>query len=624
MKKTILRVASISSFIAFAQTISAQTIGTFNSVMATAQTQNFEIPSTHTFQRVIRSGTALTAGGTLGDALDFTGYVPIAGSSTNGYLSISSEAPIGECAILNISFNGASKLWDISSSGKVTFPMNEVGLVATFCSGTVTPNNTIIVGEEVVLNLDANSDSYQDVGWLIEIDPATRTVKNQDGVGGADKLWAMGRQKHENVAIKSEQTVAYWGADDGTNGYLYKFVPTTAGNFSAGLLYVLETTGVGAGTWKAISNTTKAERNNTIAASTAAGAFNFNRIEDVEIGPDGKVYFAATATGIVHRLTDNGTTVSNLEAFVDHTTFDVDGDGPGTPVQFDWPDNLAFDNEGNLWILQDGGGYHIWVVAPGHTTADQAIKIFANTPFGSEPTGITFSLDSKFLFLSLQHPSSSNNVAQKDAAGEDVIFNTHTTLVIARNEDLGSGSVLPLHFVDLGLQRKDDGVEVNWKVQDANKHDWFEVERSTDGSNFKQIVRNQAPANSTAVATFTYTDKFLPATAIAYYRIRSCDVNGSCIYSQTKSIRLPNAKHTFKLSPLPVRQNLNVAFNVTGTKSVVIKVLSNEGKEMYTTTKKVFNGHNDIVIPVQNFAKGMYVVTMTVDGQSESQSFIKQ
>ena len=59
----------------------SQTIGTFTSVTPGAQSQSLVLPSTHTFQRLFRTGNALTAGGTLGADLDFTGYVPIAGSS---------------------------------------------------------------------------------------------------------------------------------------------------------------------------------------------------------------------------------------------------------------------------------------------------------------------------------------------------------------------------------------------------------------------------------------------------------------------------------------------------------------------------------------------------------------
>lgn len=93
-----------------------QTIGTFNSVQPMAQTQSLRIPSTHTFQRIIKSGDALTVGGTLGTTLDFTGYIPIGGSSINGYLSISSENTPAACAILNINFNSSTALWQISSS----------------------------------------------------------------------------------------------------------------------------------------------------------------------------------------------------------------------------------------------------------------------------------------------------------------------------------------------------------------------------------------------------------------------------------------------------------------------------------------------------------------------------
>jgi Fibronectin type III domain/Bacterial protein of unknown function (DUF839) len=89
-------------------------------------------------------------------------------------------------------------------------------------------------------------------------------------------------------------------------------------------------------------------------------------------------------------------------------------------------------------VLQDGSSNHIWVVGPTHTAATPAVKLFATTPTGSEPTGITFSPDYRYLFMSFQHPSTANTATQTDAAGSTVVFNTHTTIVIARREFLGA------------------------------------------------------------------------------------------------------------------------------------------------------------------------------------------
>ena len=69
----------------------AQSIGDFTSVTPTTQTNGFVLPSSHTFQRIIKVGDALTTGGKMLTKPDFTAYVPIAGSSTNGYLSVNSE-----------------------------------------------------------------------------------------------------------------------------------------------------------------------------------------------------------------------------------------------------------------------------------------------------------------------------------------------------------------------------------------------------------------------------------------------------------------------------------------------------------------------------------------------------
>ena len=64
-------------------------------------------------------------------------------------------------------------------------------------------------------------------------------------------------------------------------------------------------------------------------------------------------------------------------------------------------DNLAFDNDGNLWVMQDGGDFYIWVVKNGHTQASPDVEIFGITPAGAEPTGITFTPDNKYLFMSV-------------------------------------------------------------------------------------------------------------------------------------------------------------------------------------------------------------------------------
>ena len=58
----------------------AQTIGDFISVEPVNQSTDLVIPNSHSFQYIIQNGDALTAGGTMPDYHDYSGYSPIAGS----------------------------------------------------------------------------------------------------------------------------------------------------------------------------------------------------------------------------------------------------------------------------------------------------------------------------------------------------------------------------------------------------------------------------------------------------------------------------------------------------------------------------------------------------------------
>lgn len=611
----------------------AQTIGTFNSVAPGVQTPSLIIPATHTFQRIIKSGDALTAGGTLGANLDFTGYVPIAGSSRNGYLSISSESTPAAVGVMTVTYNYATHTWNKSNSGNVSFPTAAFGTqpVNRFCSGTVTPNGTIMVSEESMSFGDTNSDGYNDDGWIIEIDPATRTVIESDAAHtGVDKLWAIGRQSRENILIAADNRTLYTGADNGGNSFVYKFVANTVGNFSSGQLYVLVTTAaLGTGNWKLIANATQANRNGTIALSTAApAAYSFNGVEDIELGPDGKVYFTAKGPGRIYRFTDNGATVSGLEVFVENTTYDVDP-GPGVQNEL-WDignDNLAFDGDGNLWVLQDGARNHIWVVGPTHTAGTPAVRLFGKTPSGSEPTGITFTPDNKFMFISFQHPNVGNSAAQLDAAGISVVFNTHTTVVIARTENLGPTATLPVNFTDFKLSDENYGTRISWSVSNTTNHSHFEIERSADGRNFEKIYTEMQVLNNGTSQSFSYTDKNIPAATTIYYRIKQVGNSGDFYYSEIKSIKLNVKKPDLSAYPNPAKEILNIDYRATQSENITMVISDAMGRTVFTEKRKVSAGKNILQVDIRSINTGNYTMAIysgNTDTEKQSFQFTKQ
>lgn len=476
----------------------AQHISKFTSPPGEGQDSNFNLPTTHSFQVLFSTQDFLSLGGVIpdnslkGPNFDFAGYVPIVESSKYGYLSINSEMAPGAVTVLDIEFDDVlgSWSWNTITSEIVDFPLFSFPTIAN-CSGTVTPWNTIITCEEYtsieldadgdypwITSTDLDGDGYDDFGWSIEIDPATKTIINQPGGrDDKDKLWAMGNFKHENAVISSDHRTVYQGADapyenvetrEG-DGYLFKFIAARAQDLSEGDLYVYKGDKVSTHEWIKLANGTQEEQNTTIAQCKTLGATAFGGIEDVEINPkDGLIYFAVkreyigdiSRKGIIYRFKDSSSGISDFEIFAGGgSVYDGVEWGEGN-------DNLVFDDLGNLWVAQDGSfsrgdENYIWVIENGHTQLAPKVKIFARTPGGSEPTGLTFSPDFRYIFMSIQHPRD-NNSSQTDVFGTPVSFNEDVVLVLARNEHLGKDLTLEDQDVMISQYYHDLATDSKW------------------------------------------------------------------------------------------------------------------------------------------------------------------
>jgi uncharacterized protein len=594
----------------------AQSIANFTSVVPNTQLQQFVFPTTtHSFQVLIEQNDPITGGNVLPPNNDFTGYIAIGGSSEHGLLCINSEVfPNGNVTVLNVDLDNSIKKWVVSNGILVNF--NPVEGTRSNCSGGITPWGTLITCEENESESSMNSAGYKQYGWCVEVNPVTRTTINYPGgLANGDKIWKAGSGNHENACFNANMRTMYSGLDNGS-GVLYKYVMDVAQGLSAGKLYALKRTTDGNGYWTRVANNTVAQCNSSQSAAIAQGASTFAGIEDVEVGPDGKIYFAVKNEHCVYRFNENDplcltdSLISGFETYVGGAgasyTF-ATNTGNSTAAWGTGNDNLAFDELGNLWVLQDGSNNYIWVVENGHTQANPKVKLFGISPTGAEPTGITFSPDFKYLFMSFQHPFSSNLANQMDAFGITNNFNRDITFVMARKEFLNNTNALGVEWTLFEAYEKEKTVYLNWKTANEYQSNYFQIERKNHSNNWETIGKISANGTTNEPNNYIFVDK-TPQLGENYYRIVEVSTDGK---SKNSLIRMINFSQLSNLispvfSPNPSSDFVKCTWindDFPEDSPLVFQLLNEEGKVVLSqkTTLNSFEGFSIKELPTGNY-----------------------
>jgi secreted PhoX family phosphatase len=332
------------------------------------------------------------------------------------------------------------------------------------CSGGVTPWGTVLSGEENYQDYapkdsdwsyrwDDSGEEFieEHYGWVVEIDPYDKSFQPR-------KHTALGRFHHENVGITISpggKAVCYMG-DDKVNECVYKFISAKSYNAGAreanfnlldeGNLYAADFEN---NKWQLL-DISRPELKEKFAsqadvlvncekASKLVGGTECNRPEDLEISPiDNSVYVSFTNNsrkqdyfGSIVRIIEKGNNPESLE--FEWEVFAMGGTASG----FSCPDNLTFDNEGNLWTMCDISTEKLNKdrYAPFKNNAMFMIPTqgehkgkafqFASGPVECEMCGGAFTPDYSTMFLSIQHPgensaSLDNPTSRWPNGGDDI------------------------------------------------------------------------------------------------------------------------------------------------------------------------------------------------------------
>jgi uncharacterized protein len=339
-------------------------------------------------------------------------------------------------------------------------------------------------------DVSKHPNEYARFGWIVEVDP-------YDPSSQPRKRTALGRFKHEAAVntLSKEGNVVVYSGDDARFEYMYKFVSDgqfnawdRAANLSlldAGTLYVAKLNADGTGQWLPLvwgdgpltaANGFPGQAEVLINARRAAdllAATKMDRPEDIEVSPvTGKVYVALTNnTARTAVATDPAEVAANprLVNRWGHVLEIIEDGGDNASLTFRWeifllcgdpalpqgtyfagfdptkvspiscPDNLDFDEVGNLWIATDGApattGFTnrndgIFVV-PTEGPSRGHVRQFLSGPKGCEVAALKLSSDDRTIFATIQHPGEGQGLPNAQSSWPDGTNNPPKSAVVA-------------------------------------------------------------------------------------------------------------------------------------------------------------------------------------------------
>ncbi len=179
---------------------------------------------------------------------------------------------------------------------------------------------------------------------------------------------------------------------------------------------------------------------------------------------------------------------------------------------------------------------------------------------------------------------------------------------------------LPVHFISFtGRLLPDQTVRLDWNAVTDQLHDYFEVEKSVNGTNFTTIGKGPSSA------PYWKTDPS-PYTGNNYYRIKQVDKDGTVTYSTTINVYFGPKRFTAAVYPNPVTDILNVKINSDKTDHYEITITDLTGRIVYEEKIMTGTAEGEVNINFKQRSSGVYVLLVR-NGRNEivaSQKVIKQ
>jgi hypothetical protein len=179
----------------------------------------------------------------------------------------------------------------------------------------------------------------------------------------------------------------------------------------------------------------------------------------------------------------------------------------------------------------------------------------------------------------------------------------------------GNGSPLPISLINFDVKPILENVELTWTTASETNNDFFTIERSKDGINFKAFGEIDGAGNSNTILNYKLMD-YAPYEGLSYYRLKQTDFDGKFEYSDIKSVNFAKPLEGQNWSVYPNPSSLNGIYIITEkteSDNINLSLTDVTGKLVYTEKIAVDQKGSNQFISFENVNTGIYYLTI-MDG----------
>jgi len=183
--------------------------------------------------------------------------------------------------------------------------------------------------------------------------------------------------------------------------------------------------------------------------------------------------------------------------------------------------------------------------------------------------------------------------------------------ISSRTLSISPSSSLAVQLVSFSTALKDNKVKINWATASETDNDYFTIERSADGTAWKEIGKVKGAGTSNSLLSYQSYDE-APIKGTSFYRLKQTDIDGKFSYSATEAVKYSLGK-TITIYPVPNSGN-TIKLNGATNYKHDLALINTSGTTMYTTTV------NQPSVDLPSVPAGIYVIRLTDKTTGETQN----